>query len=139
MISPDKQFEFVTTQISAQIDRIYDAFKRFIQLFSAIVAGTVWLATEVKISGATRASYATITDVLVGLVALVTTVLILGNLHSWWGYRRAQMRLTQDDINLDYRVPPPKLYPSCTVETAMLVCVAAAYFLFWWDNPSGAH
>src|SRR5271168_5191156 len=42
MVSDDKQFEYVTSQIIKHVERSVDAFKMFAQLSSAIVGGSIW-------------------------------------------------------------------------------------------------
>ncbi len=41
MVSKDKEFEYVTSQIIKHVERSVAAFKMFGQLFSAIVGGSV--------------------------------------------------------------------------------------------------
>ena len=50
MVSKDKEFEYVTSQIIKHVERSVDAFKMFAQLFSAIVGGSILLAIPSPVS-----------------------------------------------------------------------------------------
>jgi len=75
MISEEKQYEYVGSIVTDRIDRIRDAFKLFLQLFSIIVGGSIWLSMQ-KISPDARQTYLLVSDTLVCLVIFVTGVLV---------------------------------------------------------------
>jgi hypothetical protein len=126
MISDEKQYEFVTSQIKLQTERIYDAFKLFVQVFSAIVGGSVWLSMQKPPT--TSQNYAFLADSIAILAAFITVVMILLNVISWFGYRKELTRLAPN-------VPPPKLFPATVIEAAMICSMIAAAALFVWFNP----
>jgi hypothetical protein len=43
MVTDDKQYEHVSQQVRHHNDRILGSFDLFIRLFSAVVAGAIWL------------------------------------------------------------------------------------------------
>lgn len=135
MVSVEKQYEYVTGQLAAQIDRMNTAFKNFVQLFTAIVGGVVWLSLETKVGSTELSVYAQTSTALVCILAAVSIVLIGGNLLSWWNYRRTQALLTADDPDPNLRVPPPKITLSYSVEAAMIGCILIACALFAYYNP----
>jgi hypothetical protein len=132
MVSDEKQYEFVTSQIAAQIERIVAGFKLFIQLFSAVVGGTVWLKLQIK--EPIPAGYIWLSDALVSLITVTTFLMVLMNLLSWFGYRRAQCDLVGKNKVGSYIVPLPKWKSSLT-ELAMMFTMVAAMILFWCFNP----
>src|SRR5436305_5741615 len=108
-VSKDKEFEFVTSQITAHVDRSIAAFRSFTQVFSAIVGGAIWLGISAKVVPEKVTQFVWLSDILVTLVTVINGVMIIENLRSWHGYRRAQSSLVP-------HVPPPKLFPAPWVE-----------------------
>jgi len=132
MISPEKQFEFITRQIAANTTRMYDAFKLFVQLFSAIVGGSVWLSIQ---HASAANAYANILNVLAFLVTVIAALTVIVNLSSWYRYREAQSLLTADAPSPELRAPPPRFWPSAVVQIGQVLCMLAACILFWIFNP----
>jgi hypothetical protein len=137
MVSDDKQYEFVSSQVQVYNQRIADAFKLFIQLFSAIVGGSVWLSIQSHI--ATRsARYERLSDILAVLVAVFCTISVLENLRAWRGYRSAQSRLGGIDEAGKPRIPGPRGFQSSLEEGTMIATMFSAAGLFCYFNPFAA-
>ena len=73
MISDEKQFEFVSAQISFFGQRQLDVFKLFLQLFSAIVGGSIWISLNKEILDANKAKLAWLSIISVWLILLIVS------------------------------------------------------------------
>ncbi len=127
MVSEDKEFEYVTSQIIKHVERTVDAFKLFAQLYSAIVGGAIWLSTQPSVGPEAAKTYLHLSVGLVFLVTAITSIMILENYRAWRGFRAAQSRLVP-------HVPPPKRGSEKT-GWVMILCMVAGCVLFWWFNP----
>jgi hypothetical protein len=126
MVSEDKEFEYVTSQIVKHVERSVDAFKMFTQLFSAIVGGSIWLSTQ-HVSPAAAKTYSNLSVCLVVLVTIIASLIIWENYRVWRGFRAAQSRLVP-------HVPLPKRGSEKT-KWMMTVCMVGGCVAFWWFNP----
>jgi hypothetical protein len=99
-VSEDKEFEYVTSQIIKHVERTVDAFKMFAQLFSVIVGGSIWLSIQSQAQETTK-TYANLSNILVTLVTIISSVMIFENYRCWWRFRTAQSKLVP-------HVPLPK-------------------------------
>jgi hypothetical protein len=135
MVTDDKQYEFVSKQVRYHNEKIIGAFKLFIQLFSAIIGGTIWLSLQPHITATRALSYAHISDILVTVLALFSSLWVFENLRAWHGYRGAQHRLGGLDAHGKPKIPAPRLLRASVSEAAMILIIAAATFLFWRFNP----
>lgn len=73
MISEDEQYKYIGTVITDRIDRTRDGFKLYVQLFSAIVGGSVWLSVQkdfLQLAQQAKPTYSCLSNVLVGLSSL---------------------------------------------------------------------
>lgn len=127
MVSEDKEFEYVTTQIVKHVERTVDAFKLFTQLFSAIVGGAIWLSIQPSVSPEAAKTYSHLSVGLVILVTVIASIIILENYRVWRAFRVAQSRLVP-------HVPRPKRSSEKT-GWLMILCMVAGCVLFWWFNP----
>jgi hypothetical protein len=135
MISAEKQYDFITSQIAARLKEARDAFKLFIQIFSAIVGGSVWLATTEKIQSEAKSQYATLSSLLVVVLTLAMTVMIVDALRGWYANRKAQVQLGGLDPAGRPNIPPPRIPPSGISEMAMTMTMIAAASGFCLFNP----
>jgi hypothetical protein len=134
MINAEKQYEYVCEQINARNQYIMEYFKTFLQLFSGIVGGSIWLSLTHQISHLSRGKLAILSTVLAVLVALVTIIIILANLRSWRGHRLAQARLDADNPE-PWRIQPPRVLRSSVAEGAMMAAMVIAVIVFGVFNP----
>jgi hypothetical protein len=130
MISEEKHYEYLGSVIINRLQLVRDAFKLFLQLFSAIVGGSVWLSLQTTITPATKHRLGTVSDALVWLVILVTGIMVLEALRSWWDYRVELSKLDGGK----YPIPRPKAR-AMKAEAAMLICMIAAGVIFSLFNP----
>ncbi len=129
MIEDKQQYDFFTDQITRKGVATYDAFKLFLQMFSAIVGGSIWL--RLQIDGEAPLSYEYLSDALVVLLALVGVVLVIDNARSWWRYRVRLVEIVGDSA---HRVPPPK-WDSVIAQFLMSVAMIAVTVMFVAFNP----
>jgi hypothetical protein len=108
-VSEDKIYEFVTSQIQFREQGAINAFKLFLQVFSAIVGGSIWLSIQSSTSQASRPGFAAISDALVGLVFAVTAIMVAENFRGWLGYRKAQSKMAGEYPDGRLRVPTKNL------------------------------
>jgi hypothetical protein len=129
-VSRDKQFDFVSGEVSKLADGTEDGVKLFIPMYAAIFGGSVWLRLQLK-DHPIPASYSFISNVLVGLLAALCIFMTLYNLWAWWGYRVELSRITAAS---DFPVPRPSL-SSAIIEAGLVEAMWAACAVFWWNNP----
>jgi hypothetical protein len=125
-ISAIKRYQFVTQQLRYHNEKIIEAFKLFIKLFSAIVGGAIWLSIQTN----ELSSYGNLALALVGVLTLVTVVMVISNLMAWYGFRKAESFLVGKE-----KVGPPTPIRSCWTEYVMIFAMVCALTLFWCFNP----
>ena len=121
----DKEHDFVRARIVQFGQRTYGWFKTFIQTYSAIVGGSVWL--RLKFKEPAPIEYAHLSSALVFLLFLISLVIIIDSHISWCGYRD---RL----YVLEPKVGPRK-FKSLITPTLMLFVMAVATVGFVCFNP----
>jgi hypothetical protein len=137
MISNDKQFEYLGSQVKKHVQRSIEAFKLFLQIFSAIVGGSIWLSLQSSLTSPFRHRYVILTDAAAILLAAVVIVMVLDNLRAWRGYRIAMSNLAGKRPDGDYAIPLP-LMRSAITERAILFGIAVVTMLFCFENPFAA-
>ena len=83
MISDDERYKDRSAAITGKIQLIRDAFKLFLQLFTTVAGGSIWLNMQ-TIPTHAKIIYAIVTDVLVALIFLVTSLMVYAAMQSWW-------------------------------------------------------
>jgi len=116
--------------ITDRIGRARDAFKLFLQLFSAIAAGSYWLSGRAAISPDNKCTYVFVSDALVWLVVVVVAITVYEALRSWWGYREALARF--DGGN--FPIPRPE-WKALRADIALAFLMVAAGIVFTAMNP----
>src|SRR5258708_1235649 len=96
IVPVEKEYEYVSAQVRFHMDKIFDAFKMFIQVFSAIVGGAIWLSLQEAIRPRTH-MYVVLSDWLVILLAVVSCAIVAENWRAWRSNRHAQSRLGGKD------------------------------------------
>jgi hypothetical protein len=102
----------------------------FLQLFSAIVGGSIWLSLQPSIKPSARLAYAFLSDMAVTITTFVVVVMVVDNLRSWRRYR-----ISISEMGTGVGFTRPNLFPSALSETAMLIGILAACGSFWLYNP----
>ena len=128
-INDQKRYEFITEQLRYVNEKIIEAFTLFVKLTTAIIAGIVWLLTQ-SLKDETRLLIGSFIPWLFLLLAATSILLIIINLRSWWGYRKAESTLV--GVN---KVPNPKFPRSCSGEIVMIGVIIVVFFVAWICNP----
>jgi hypothetical protein len=128
MIKPEKQYEYLTTQIGQHPERRLAIFKLFIQTFAAIVAGSVYLAVNIERDAQTGIYLALLSGGIGLLLAAVCCAMIWANLRTWFRHREAQSKLAAS-------APKPKYTTFAYIEFAMMFGLILSAVLFIAFNP----
>jgi hypothetical protein len=129
-VSIDKQFDFVSGEVSKLADGTEDGVKLFVPMYAAIWGGSVWLRLQMK-GETVPTSYAFVSDVLVGLLTALCIFMTLYNLVAWWGYRQELCGMTS---NTDHPVPLPHL-KSAFIEFGLCTAMLFGCVIFCCKNP----
>jgi hypothetical protein len=135
MLSVDKHCEMLTDQIRDRNKHIMNAFKLYVQMFSAIVGGSV--ALRLQSAGKVPVSFSWLVDALALLVFLITAVIISDNVRGWHEYRQRLSEIAGRDRNHNPIVPLPTLWKSKRVEVGMIGVMAISLVAFWLFNHCG--
>jgi hypothetical protein len=127
-VSKEKQYEFITGHLQYVNEKIYQSFTLFLKLASAIVGGVFLLHWKLSPEDAKRASFECATDWLFILVTFSMIFLILNNLRSWFGYRKALSELCPT-------IPFEKNAWRCGTEVVMCLVIVIACIGFLLYNP----
>ena len=130
MVPKEKIYEFLTSQAAIRSDRSIDAFKLFVQMFSAIVGGCIWLSIAQKSAQSARVEYVLLTNVAVAILFVVVTAMVGDNLRSWYSYRK-QIAALGTGVGFS----KPNMFSSALSEAAMLLGAFVACGLFIAFNP----
>jgi hypothetical protein len=85
MLSDEKHCELLDGNIRDKIATIFASFRLFIQLFSAIIGGSI--AIFLQYPTKVPASAATLSNILMSLVGVVCAVMIVEAQRSWRRFR----------------------------------------------------
>jgi hypothetical protein len=129
MLSDDAQYRWLTSQIADRVNKCTDALKLFVQMFSAIVGGSIYLASAQTLTPAMPLTYRWLSSVATLLLTGVCVAIIIDARRSWCGYRRSLTTLFPE-------IPAPKVIRSSFVPAVMVLgmLIAAALFCCWF-NP----
>ena len=128
-IGIEKQYDFLTERIANLADHTEDGAKLFLSLFSAILAGSIWLRLQTRPPIPT--AYLVLSDLLVALLTALCIFMTLYNLQEWWEYRNDLARIT---ANSTYPALPPTWKSAC-VELGLCAAMLAACVLYMVFNP----
>jgi len=133
-VSYDAEYMYISNQILELTRRIRDSFRLFVQMFSALVAASVWLKTSHEAAELRGYRYALLFDVVAVAIALIVVVSVIEDLASWREFRDAQGRLSGLDAAGRPVVPPPRL-AAARVELASLLFIFGAAVAYCVFNP----
>ena len=118
MIDPIERYKFITSQLQYFNEKIVEAFRLYIQLVTAVMGGYIWLKSQTQTvvpSNWVRVVF----PALMVFIGLGSVLLIVVNLSSWWGFRKAESAL------LKGIVPPPVFPRSARQEIVMIMVIIA--------------
>jgi hypothetical protein len=125
MALEEKRYEFVTSQIRYHNDKMIDAFKYFVSIFSLIIGGVFWLLSQQNLEASLKTFVAGLSPCLTLLIGATSILLIVSNYLSWWGYRKAETSLT------DGTVAPPRFPKSANSQILMILVILISVAAFW--------
>lgn len=126
--------EFLDRSIRDRIATIYSSFKLFIQLFSALIAGSVALSLT-KIEVAPKVAW--LAAGLAVLIGITSAIMILEAHRSWHRFRTKLFELAGKYVSdTDKAVSKPgTVFGSSTTVFTMLIVIAVAVIVFVFANP----
>lgn len=134
MAIEDEHYKFLTAQIAARDMRPVEYLKLYIQFYTAVIGGSIWLRSQHPTQDRpVLARYAILSDTLMVLGSIVTILLVIDCFKSWHGYRKAQANFAKQFETFD--VPHPKLKAGIFMELGIISCVTATALIFMVFNP----
>jgi hypothetical protein len=106
-VSPLEHYKRVCSMLDLFCKRMDDTFRLFIQLSTAVVGGFIWL--KMQPNAKDFAYLFPVARLIIPALAIATVVQILSDLRSWYGYRKAEVRLNP-------RAPAPSAIWSAHLE-----------------------
>jgi hypothetical protein len=134
MISNDEQYKYLTSQISHRVERPIVVTRFFVQTFSAIVGGSIYLARGAQLGGKEHIRYIYLSDAATIVLTLVCFVVIADARRSWYGYRRELTNLGGRNERGTSNIQPPS-WIAHIADAAMALGIMAACCVFCWFNP----
>jgi hypothetical protein len=133
MLSVEKHCEMLSANVRERSASIYDGFKLFVQLFSALVGGAVVIRLY-----PTKDVPSSFTNLSNGLAVLITgasVLLVLNAFWSWWGQRKRLSEVAgKDEAGKDI-IPAPRMGLRQASVWIMVVVMLVACALFLRCNP----
>lgn len=126
-VSADTEFNWLTSQIAAHREMPMPAFGLFIQTYSAIVGGSIWLSYEKGLAAAARGRFIVLTDVAVIILAATISVLVWESWRGWKSYRTTHSEILG--------IAPPKAFLAGRIWFAMIIAMVMAAAVFCLYNP----
>ena len=129
-VSIDKQFEFISGQVSLCVNATEDGLKLFIPMFAAILGGSIWLRFQTHTQTIPR-PYIILSDALVLLLTGLCIYMTAYNFKAWWEYRNELSEITSSSA---YHYPRPR-WTSIFIEGGLCALMVTACALFIAFNP----
>jgi hypothetical protein len=133
-LSNEKHCEMLSANARVALDAMRGGFKMFVQLFSAIVGGSIALRLAGSDQAKLLAAVAPLADGLVVFVGAVSVLLIADSFRSFWGHRKKLTEVAGKNPNRKDVVPAPTFLSGISVTImgiVIVVCIVA--FIRW--NP----
>jgi hypothetical protein len=133
MLSPEKHCEMLSADARHRSAAMIDGFKLFIQLYLAIVGGSLILRLQYEAQ--VPASVVGASNAMVALLAIASLALVIDSFRSWYGHRARLSEVAGRDQSGKLVIPEPNLRKSSGSFIVMVVLIVAASILFWMFNP----
>ncbi|RJP49180.1 MAG: hypothetical protein C4586_07805 [Anaerolineaceae bacterium] len=118
-VTIEERYRFVTSQLSYFNEKTIEAFNLYIKLITAIAGGVIWLRLQID-WGTVWIQIRGIVVALILLVGFASILLVIFNLSSWWGFRKAESFL------LKGKIPPPVFPKSARQELLIMLVIATS-------------
>jgi hypothetical protein len=106
-LSAEKHCELLSANVRERSASIYEGFKLFVQLFSALVGGAVIIRLQYPKD--LPSSFATLSNGLAVLITGASALLVLNAFFSWWGQRKRLSEVAGKDEIGNAIIPPPRI------------------------------
>jgi hypothetical protein len=128
MLSVEKHCETLSANVRDRIPEIFDGFKLFVQLFSALVGGA--LVLRLQYAKDVPASFVTLSNLLAILITVAGMIMVGDAFRSWHGHRTKLSELAGKDQAGENIIPLPRWHPSSAwfMLVAMLISCVLFYF-----------
>jgi hypothetical protein len=133
MLSAEKHCELLTNLCRDQSDKMYQGFRLFIQMFTAIAGGAV--VAHLQYVDKIPSNFEPLSDALAALVVVTCVIMIFDAYRSWFGYRVALSNVAGPKYDGSPRISPPRHRLSSRTVITMLIVMFAAWALFVAFNP----
>ena len=131
-ISTDKDCELLTARLQAQETFIYGGFKLFVQMFSALVGGSV--AVRLQYKGQVPTAFVHLSNWLAFLIVGASVIIILDAYRSWYGYRKTLSSVAGTKSGKAI-IKKPDLSTASTTPCIMVLVMVAAFLGYVLFNP----
>jgi hypothetical protein len=132
-LSVDAHCQLLGTFMCERVTSIYDGFKSYVTLISALIGGSV--ALRLQFSDRIVPSYAYAADAIAVLLWIVATITIADNYRSWWKLRIRYSEVAGVDEAGKLIVPRPAFWSSVKVQATMLAVITVTLGMFLLFNP----
>jgi len=134
-VSVDSQYEQISKRVADLYAAAFNGLKYFVQLYTLIIGGSVWLngkLIETHALQSTHALYERLSDGLVFVVWAVSSLITVETTWTWTIWRKWLA-----DITTDARIPMPmrSYVQSWYFEFFLILGMGAAALLFARFNP----
>ena len=131
-LSSEKHCEMLSANVRHRDEAMVGGFKLFIQLYSAIVGGSLVLRLQSK--EAIPPSIVGLSDWLAVLVAVAAMALVIDSFRSRKEHRWRLSEVAGRDETGNLIIPKPHRLKSSVTFAVMVALITAAPFLFYWFN-----
>jgi len=132
-LSTDKHCELLSANVRERSASIYEGFKLFVQLFSALVGGAVIIRLQHPKDLPT--SFVTLSNALALLITFAGVILVTNGLWAWWGHRKKLSEVAGKDETGNAIIPPPRIGLGQVSVWIMIFVMVISCVVFWWFNP----
>jgi hypothetical protein len=133
MLTPEKHCEFLSANVRDRAEAMRDGFKLYVQLYSAIVGGS--LVLRLQYGGQIPSSIVSLSNWLATLVAAATLALVIDAFRAWKGQRTRLSEVAARDESGKLVIPEPNLWTSGITFAVMVLAIIAGPILFCIFNP----
>lgn len=130
-ICREKEYEMISKRVGDIWASSHDAIKLFIQMFAAILGGSIWLATRGKVAPI----YEWGSDLLVAILVGLCGTMLWDNKGSWLQWRGRLDEITRGTDTSIVKFPRQSWIKENGMELISTATMFIALGVFWWFNP----
>lgn len=130
-----EHYAFLNSQLRFRTEQVQGKFDLFIKIFSAVVAGSVWLSYQGDLTPGARAKFGLVSMLLVWWMTILCSAMILSHDGAWRGYRHAVVKHGPRYPDGTPKVPELTQKLHMRVELMMVFGMLIAAIAFTLFNP----